>query len=96
MTKLNRPTSTYFMPTCLKCHKRFKVPVKKCMVISFSFMVDEFKRKRETYYKVDKFCSGCLDLMKILGPRKFLDETLDEDNKNKKDNKKDNKRKNTK
>ena len=44
-------------------------------------MVDELKRKRETYYKVDKFCSSCLDLMKILGPRKFLDETLDE-NKN--------------
>lgn len=78
MTELNRPTSTYFMPTCLKCHKRFKVPVKKCMVISFSFMVDEFKRKRETYYKVDKFCSGCLDLMKILGPRKFLDDALNE------------------
>jgi len=77
--KPNKQTSTYFMPKCPACDRRYKIDKATCMKISFSSVDESGVYHRDTHYEAgDTFCRKCTAEFKRIGPRAFLNKVLKE------------------
>lgn len=72
--KLNKQTSTYFMPKCHVCDRRYKVFKKECMQISFLTKDEKGDYHRDTHYSKTgpELCTECYAEFKRIGPLAFL------------------------